>query len=141
MNISEAERSLEILNDNLNRSVHYYEITKLISETFDSVLEYIPYAFYILENNRFYLLHYRNVDEQSEILLTNLKNENFKSLSRDTFVLNELEKLNFDHAFLNHFKEAGLVSVFPFWGHEQIFALLFTNVSKIKFIKEKSTQK
>ncbi|HEM49345.1 MAG TPA: GAF domain-containing protein, partial [Caldithrix sp.] len=141
LNISEAEKSLEVLNDNLNRSVRYHEITKLISETFDTVLKNIPYAYYILENNRFYLTHYKNVDAHSEILLTNLKSENFKSFSRETFVFRDLTKLDFDETTLNLFINGGLVSVFPFWGHEQIFALLFTDESKIKFIKDDSTLK
>ena len=141
LNISEAEKSLETLNDNLNRSVRFHEITKIISETFDLILENIPYAFYILENNRYYLTHYRNLDDHSEILLTNLKSDNIKSISRDITVFNNLGNLDFDKSILNHFINAGLISIFPFWGHEQIFALLFTDESKIKFIKNKSAQK
>ena len=138
--ISEAEKSLEKLNDNLNRSVRYHEITKIISETFDIILENIPYAFYILENNRFYLTHYGNLDSQSEILRTNLKSECFKIISREKMVYNDIAKLNMDKTIVSLFINAGLNSIFPFWGHEEIFALLFTDASKVKIIKDISTK-
>jgi sigma-B regulation protein RsbU (phosphoserine phosphatase) len=138
--ISEAEKSLEKLNDNLNRSVRYHEITKIISETFDIILENIPYAFYILENNRFYLTHYGNLDSQSEILRTNLKSECFKIISREKMVYNDIAKLNMDKTIVSLFINAGLNSIFPFWGHEEIFALLFTDASKVKIIKDTSTK-
>ncbi len=138
--ISEAEKSLEKLNDNLNRSVRYHKITKIISETFDIILENIPYAFYILENNRFYLTHYRNLDNQIEILRTNLKSECFKTITREKMIYNDIPNLDMDKSIINLFLNAGLNSVFPFWGHEEIFALLFTDASKIKIIKDKSTK-
>ena len=141
LNISEAQKSLEQLNDNLNRAIRYHEITKIISETFDIVLKNTPYAFYIMENNRYYLIHYRHLDDNSEILLTNLKIENFNSLAGDRMVYPDIAELGLDDPLLHQLKNAGLNAVFPFRGHDQIFALLFADQSKIDFLREEVTQK
>ena len=141
VNLSETQRTLENLNDNLNRVIRYHEITKIISETFDIILENTPYAFYIMENNRYYLVHYRNLDDNSEILLTNLKSENFENLTRDEIVYSNLESIGMEKLVVTKFLDAGLNSAFPFWGHDHIFAWLFADLSRISFIKDKPTQK
>ena len=141
VNLSETQRTLENLNDNLNRVIRYHEITKIISETFDIILENTPYAFYIMENNRYYLVHYRNLDDNSEILLTNLKSENFEKLTRDEIVYSNLESIGMEKLVVTKFLDAGLNSAFPFWGHDHIFAWLFADLSRISFIKDKPTQK
>lgn len=140
-NISEAQEALEKLNDSLNRAIRYHEITKLIAETFDIILKNTPYAYFIMENNRYYLAHYRHLEDDCELLVMNLKTESFTSLTENNMIYPEISKLGLDHHIESLFKEAGLTTIFPFWGHDQVFALLFTDQSKIDFYKDDSTLK
>ncbi len=136
---TETRRILENLNDDLNSAVRYHEITRLLFEAFHAIFRDTPYAFYILENTRYYLSHYENID--STIELTPAFN---KELMSGTDVSNgdiACGERPFSDEEIGVLQQAGLRRLLPFYGHNFIFAFLLIDPDKMTVFRDESTRK
>jgi len=138
--LDQTQKALNELNDKLNSAIRYHELTKALSETFNTIFYLIPHAFYVLENNKYYLLHYNYIEKDSDILVTDLRQDFFSKVPDDTLVLWGYQETNLPETITKQLKEAKLVSILPFPGHSHIFALLLIDYGQIPFLKDATTK-
>lgn len=114
----------EKLIQQLVGSIQYQEIKKLLFASFKEVMPKVPHAFYIWENDYYYLSHYANI-ENAEHLPPSVKAEYFRQLVTEAahFSLKDLAVP--EHKFAA-FNKAGITEFYTFPGHNQIFAFLLT---------------
>ncbi len=129
---TQALRVLEKLNNELNRASQFNEVTNLLFTAFDQLFYEIPYIFYILEDDKYYPAHSKNVFDE-ELLAFDLKAEYLKDLPLTTLIDEHFKRANFPHEFVQKALANGLRSILPFRGHNQIFAFLLIDFRRIPF--------
>ena len=139
--ISTTQAALETLNIKLNHAIRYHEVTKLLAETFTTIFEDNPHAFYILENDKYYLVHYAFLDEHKSLIKSDFKYDIIKNIPIETLKIPDLSQTSISAQIQKELLDSGLNTIFPFRGHSQIFALLLVDDSKINFKKDLLTQK
>lgn len=138
--LNQTQKALNDLNDKLNSAIRYHELSRALSETFNIIFYQIPHAFYVLENNKYYLLHYNYIEKDNDILVTDLRQEFFNGIPDDTLVLSGFKETNLPDTIKGQLIESGLVSLLPFPGHNQIFAFLLIDYNQIPFLQDETTR-
>ncbi len=127
-----AIRILEKLNNDLNRALEFNEVTELLFNAFDQLFPNIPFIFYILEDDKYYPAHSKNIFDE-ELLAFDLKAEYLKELPLTTLIDEKFKKAHFPQEFVQKALTNELSSILPFRGHNQIFAFLLIDYRKIPF--------
>lgn len=137
---TKSVRILEQLNNNLNRATHYEEVIKDLYQSFDLLFEDLPYAFYILEDDKYFLAHYVRIDD-SELIAFDLKAEYLSGIDLNELLIDNLNRTQLPNEFIRLAHKSDLVSMLPFRGHNQIFAFLLINHLRIPFYHHRNAWK
>ncbi len=130
-----AQRILEKLNSDLNKATHFDEVSTLLFKAFDDLFKEQPFIFYIVEDDKYYPAHFHNVFDQ-ELLAFDLKSEYLQNVPLQTLHIENLRKTKLPEEFITLAEQNNLNSLFPFQGHNQIFAFLLINPEGILFFHE-----
>jgi len=137
---TKAVRILEQLNNDLNRATHYEEVIKDLYQSFDLLFEDLPYAFYILEDDKYFLAHYVRIDDP-EFIAFDLKAEHLSGIDLNELLIDNLGRTQLPNEFIQLAHKSDLVSMLPFRGHNQIFAFLLINHLRIPFYHHRNAWK
>ncbi len=137
---TKSVRILEQLNNNLNRATHYEEVIKDLYQSFDLLFEDLPYAFYILEDDKYFLAHHARIDD-AELIAFDLKAEYLSGIDLNELLIDNLSRTQLPNDFIQLAHKSDLVSMLPFRGHNQIFAFLLINHLRIPFYHHRNAWK
>lgn len=132
-----AQRILEKLNNGLNRATRYDEVIKDLYQTFDQLFEGLAYAFYILEDDKYFLAHYSNIND-ADLIAFDLKAEYLSDVGLEELLIKNLKRTHLPHEFIRRAHQEGMVTLLPFRGHNQIFAFLLIDHQKIPFYDDRN---
>ena len=127
-----ARRTLERLNNELNRTSQFQEVSELLFDAFDQLFEDLPFIFYILEDDKYYPAHAHGIHDE-ELLAFDLKEAYLKEMPLTTLLDDGFKKARFPQEFVRRAKNNGLHALLPFRGHNQFFAFLLIDYKKIPF--------
>lgn len=138
---NKVQQLLDKLNDDLNKAVRFQEITKILYNAFHELFPESPYAFYILENGKYYLSQYECIKIPDDLphmfdqqLFQNQSHTiNKGSFSLDSFKLSDAEKSTLHKYSFN--------TILPFYGHNQISAFLLIDETNVQFFSDDSAGK
>ncbi len=135
--ITSAKKTLENLNHNLNRAVRYHNVTKLLIDAFKSLFADLPHAFYILENDKYYLTHHLHINN-SEIILSDFDQSALRNVEENRLSY-RLDQLHLVAKKKQLYQSERLTTLLPFRGHNQIFAFLLIDRNAISFRNDQTT--
>jgi len=130
-----ALQELEQLNNNLNKAVRFHDVNQALQTSFDRLFETVPFAFYILENDSFYLAHHCKIND-SDLLHMDIKAAVFDKLPVQNVRSLRISQIGLDEGITQKFTAAGLTHLYPFLGHTHIFAFLLTNKYRLPILKQ-----
>ncbi|MBN2426330.1 MAG: SpoIIE family protein phosphatase [Calditrichaceae bacterium] len=133
--VKDAALLLDQLNTSLNNAVRYHDVTRQLFNSFDSLLSETPYAFFIMENNKYYLAHYADVRDE-ELTLLNFNNDAIVKGALENELMINAEKCLQDKAIVKIFNRHNLDIVYPFLGHTQPIAFLVVNSKYFNLIHD-----
>jgi len=128
---------LETMNSELNKAIRYKEVTRILFNSFQTLFAGLPYAFYIVENDKFSIEDLQLVNDDE---LSNLDID-----SKDINVIyNSKEQIHIKETKLpkkikKKMLAAGLNTLFLFPGRVKLFAFLLIDNRKISFKKERDS--
>jgi phosphoserine phosphatase RsbU/P len=125
---------LEVLLDNLEETVQYQEVKKLLFEAFEKLLPNTAHAFYVWDGGTYYLSHYEYINQAAELPVS-IEATFFKNIDADEdhFAINkQVPLLKKKRKAL---KKLNLTQVYIFNGHNQAFAFLLTTPETRKRLK------
>ncbi len=136
----EQKQILEKLVHNLVGSIRYQEVKKLLFEAFGKLLPETPHAFYLWDNDHYYLSHYSNIEHSKNLPIT-IGSSYFKDINLNKEHLNVEKDLLLPSIKINALKNADLSELFSFSGHNQIFAFLLTTNDAKKLLDREPIKK
>jgi hypothetical protein len=122
--LTEARQILETANSSLNSAVRYHEVTKYLVEAFTKIFGGLPYAFYILNKDKYHLVHYDNINNR-DLLSLDIKSSYFNNLPANALLVENFKDSALPGSIIEKLSAADLISLLPFRGHTQIFAFCF----------------
>lgn len=138
--LTEARQILETANSSLNSAVRYHEVTKYLVEAFTKIFGGLPYAFYLLNKDKYHLVHYDNIYDR-DLLSLDIKSSYFSSLPANALVVENFKDSALPGSIIEKLSAADLISLLPFRGHTQIFAFLLINHKRISFFDDKEAKR
>ncbi len=136
----EQKQILEKLVHNLVGSIRYQEVKKLLFEAFGKLLPETPHAFYLWDNDHYYLSHYSNIEHSKNLPIT-IGSSYFKDINLNKEHLSIEKDLLLPSIKINALKNADLSELFSFSGHNQIFAFLLTTNDAKKLLDREPIKK
>jgi sigma-B regulation protein RsbU (phosphoserine phosphatase) len=121
----EQKQILEKLISNLVGSIRYQDAKKILFEAFEKLLPETPHAFYLWDNDRYYLSHYANIDHNINLPIS-IGSSYFKNINLNIDYLDIEKDLLLPGEKINVLSKANLSELFIFPGQNQIFALLLS---------------
>ncbi len=126
---------LEQLNTDLNKAIRFHDIDQLLKNRFNVLFEAVPFAFYILENDSFYLAHQQRINDP-DILKLDIKATILENLPAQSVRSLHISQMGLDENITQKLIAAGLTHLYPFLGHTHIFAFLLTSKHRLPMLKQ-----
>ncbi len=136
----EQKKILGGLVQKLVGSIRYHEAEKLLFQGFEKLLPKTPHAFYLWDNDRYYLSHTVNIDAPKTLPVT-IGSSYFENIKFGTGHLTIEKDLQLPQQKVNALKKAGLSEVYLFPGHSQIFAFLLAGSEATKLFNREPIRK
>ncbi len=125
LKINSRKKILETLNQNLAKTLSYYEVKQTVFRSFDNLCNKQPYVFYIYENGSYYLAHYLNIKEKT-LPTSIVPGESLLTISQATTYL-PISAAEIPKSLKKSLEPLSLFHFYPFHGHNFMFGFIVVN--------------